>query len=521
MFFRNVESPQSSPIDSKNQRKKKSFQCNHEDCGRTFSRNLALKDHMVTHLSGEAREKARVACKHPGCDKTCASQKVLSVHMRTHTEEKTYVCSCGKGFTNNCNFKKHIKKMDDSSEHRPVKQPEKRHLSNRARVQAEPNTVIEKKVNADVPLFEFSVDAFEKSYNPNTFFSDDILSPISVRPASTKLAPRNPEKPFACDHEGCDASFAKNFILTRHKKIHLPKEAQESRKHVCTYEGCNKSISTRSNLKKHMLTHTGEKPYVCSCGEKYTANATLKKHIIKMGDPLEHRSLTQPKKKRLSNRARVPAEPNTVIEKKVNADVPLFEFSADAFEKSYNPNTFFSDDISSLISDANIELLCQSSLVTEEKKPTPFQEPTQTAVQPASTKPLVVVQSTASPISAQSSVVPINISIMLNLTPQEFNTPEVRRLLHSGECQVVYMNGQPPQLPEVLQPALDRPLVTPDTVVVQDEKKNEAPISMPAKEQKDITFNITSTLFKNKRKLDEVITIDDEKSSNVVFKYPR
>ncbi len=203
--------------------------------------------------------------------------------MRTHTEEKTYVCSCGKGYKNNKDLKKHLKKAKNPLEHRSL------HISNRAGIQAEPNTS------------------------------------------------RNSEKSFACDYEGCDASFAKNFTLNRHKKTHMsPKELlaeSESKGNVCKEPQCkNKFFTQISHFERHKLTHTKQKPHMCNCGKKYSDKHNLIKHVKKGKDSLKH-FILPPENTETKASAPFPA-----------FDPSLLEFNSDApFNQDFllNENTGF------------------------------------------------------------------------------------------------------------------------------------------------------------------------------------
>ncbi|ORY47861.1 hypothetical protein BCR33DRAFT_714916 [Rhizoclosmatium globosum] len=52
------------------------------------------------------------------------------------------------------------------------------------------------------------------------------------------------------------------------------------RKFRCTFESCTKSFPTAAGLKSHTLSHTGEKPYMCTlCDKAYTTNNRLKVHM--------------------------------------------------------------------------------------------------------------------------------------------------------------------------------------------------------------------------------------------------
>lgn len=51
-----------------------------------------------------------------------------------------------------------------------------------------------------------------------------------------------------------------------------------NQKYVCDFEGCTKSYGKKSHLTCHWRTHTGERPFECHCGRRFTRSDELARH---------------------------------------------------------------------------------------------------------------------------------------------------------------------------------------------------------------------------------------------------
>lgn len=74
-----------------------------------------LKDHHLNYESKESynsktkRISRVLVCLHEGCGKEFKKTRNLIIHSRVHTKIRPHICKyCQKGFTQQCNLKKHI-----------------------------------------------------------------------------------------------------------------------------------------------------------------------------------------------------------------------------------------------------------------------------------------------------------------------------------------------------------------------------------------------------------------------------
>uniref|UniRef100_T1GUB8 C2H2-type domain-containing protein n=1 Tax=Megaselia scalaris TaxID=36166 RepID=T1GUB8_MEGSC len=65
------------------------------------------------------------------------------------------------------------------------------------------------------------------------------------------------EKPFKCEHEGCDRRFANSSDRKKHSHVHTSEKP-----YFCRINGCDKSYTHPSSLRKHLKIHGNqdEKP---------------------------------------------------------------------------------------------------------------------------------------------------------------------------------------------------------------------------------------------------------------------
>ena len=84
----------------------------------------------------------------------------------------------------------------------------------------------------------------------------------------------NKQKTATCTYKNCNKSFKDNFKLKRHLLSHTGEK-----KFMCEY--CGKGFSLDFNLRTHTRIHTGEKPYKCrynGCDKKFSQSSNLSAH---------------------------------------------------------------------------------------------------------------------------------------------------------------------------------------------------------------------------------------------------
>lgn len=82
------------------------------------------------------------------------------------------------------------------------------------------------------------------------------------------------ERPFKCDHKGCDSAFKQKENLKEHMLRHTQKK-----NFVCVV--CDKAFYNNSSLKAHQIIHTGNPHIPChACGKLFFSKQALKLHHL-------------------------------------------------------------------------------------------------------------------------------------------------------------------------------------------------------------------------------------------------
>lgn len=187
-----------------------------QDCGRVFSSDTYLKEHIRTiHLAIE---------QHPCdlCGKKFRSKNYLKVHMRIHAVDNKYECKdCGEKF----------KTWNLRAIH------------------------IRNKHSDETPFVC-------KICNKGFKFSSRLTVHLRIHKG---------EKPFACQE--CPKAFVSTSSLKAHNFVHTGEK-----RYNCPI--CKKKFSRSHLFRKHMIIHTKRRKYVCDvCGSSFKLEKQLEIHM--------------------------------------------------------------------------------------------------------------------------------------------------------------------------------------------------------------------------------------------------
>ncbi|XP_071517666.1 zinc finger protein 516-like isoform X3 [Panulirus ornatus] len=162
------------------------------------------------------------------CTKSFSRSDKLTLHRRTHTGEKPYACFCGKRFARSDHLKIHALKHKMN--------PEVRHAM-----------LLEARNNKQIGAV--------KNQENNTIEKQHLEAAIQLK---TEENIHVKEEPV----EVTDQFNAPPY--------------EDTSKQECNV--CQKVFGSIYKLSRHLRTHTGEKPYVCFCGERFSRSDVLRIH---------------------------------------------------------------------------------------------------------------------------------------------------------------------------------------------------------------------------------------------------
>ncbi|KAK4300300.1 hypothetical protein Pmani_027486 [Petrolisthes manimaculis] len=179
------------------------------------------------------------------CTKSFSRSDKLTLHRRTHTGEKPYGCFCGKRFARSDHLKIHAHKHKMNPEVR-------RSLLLEAR----------------------------KSRGPITATSTTITSPSTTAP--TPPSPITPHQPRLVD-ASTQLGIGDSLLVKEEPDDEDDEDEDDDDddgdsgiRQECGV--CHKVFGSIYKLSRHLRTHTGEKPYVCFCGDRFSRSDVLRIH---------------------------------------------------------------------------------------------------------------------------------------------------------------------------------------------------------------------------------------------------
>lgn len=213
--------PSDSPVERK--KKKESFKC--EKCGSIFAHKKTLAVHEKKNQCKLNKSLSKPAC--CLCDREFVRSADLIKHLQSHTTSypRTKVLACVMCATTD--EQKVFSDLQELVSHMNEHKPQAKHIC------VECN----------------------RCFKMYSTLKDHMRT-------------HSGERPFVCPI--CSRGFSQSTNLRQHLQRH-----NQIKNHKCQMDGCSAAFVSKGELESHMRTHTGDHPYVCDCGQRFTTSTSL------------------------------------------------------------------------------------------------------------------------------------------------------------------------------------------------------------------------------------------------------
>jgi KRAB domain-containing zinc finger protein len=202
-------------------------------CNKLFRTNYKLRCHMETH----SENSAKFQCNFENCNKTFKSKIGLNEHYSKHTGEYNFVCEvsdCQKKFLLRSYFLAHQKIHSEVKNFSCSLCPRK--------FKTKQNLINHENHHYGLKHFVCEIDSCKKSFTTKNNLD------VHVRTSHSDGFQ------FKCDV--CSKSFKTQAYLKVHRKLHF----KELQNYACF---CGKTFIQLGDLKIHSRTHSNERNFVC------------------------------------------------------------------------------------------------------------------------------------------------------------------------------------------------------------------------------------------------------------------
>lgn len=236
-------------------------------CGKDFRQDCNLKAHLRTHENDVDRS---FECLHPNCGKTFKSNSSYRCHKKTHEKESHCQCpECGKKFTTRSSLRTHFQTHFRDPDCRPFKcnHPgcDKTFMQERS-IKYHQSTAhgigepIARKESQSI----FYCDFCKKTFKLQSLLKRHLLVHVDGEKAMRK---------HKCDK--CEASFKR----PEHLRLHINSVHLKYKPYKCDYEDCEKSFAQIGDRNVHRKIHRDEKPHICMmCRKAFRLVKGLRAH---------------------------------------------------------------------------------------------------------------------------------------------------------------------------------------------------------------------------------------------------